>query len=498
VFDRPGYDMNETTEVERSLVPSGDVTFWFGAATVGRYRRDERNGLSRTADKRHRLASALQNQLTGAGGGGASGGGAAAASGTEDGSSPPSPSSPSSRGGGPSSLAEAAREEDLEADEALLLERVVATDLTMLTHLTSLLQRFIAEPDVVVAALEVLLHYSVSGDCAAMVEAGVCEALKAAMKQHAPKRAATNSLHHSSSPSWGRMVQWRACACVCRLATRGSDLLKAELGRKEVVDECLEVFSRCPDDRTVQQQAVWAVHYCCLRKATKRRLLGMQDSSGADSFNSGSSGQASPSGSSLGRGSFVKSGSIRQSGQFGGSAKSGGGGAASAQFHPDLVRLLSVLIVLKPQELMVLERERSDATALALKMSTSHTQAPGNHHHEVASGAGKGKQDVGSSRVTSRPASSASLATSEASASDASAVGGRDGRGGGRKRSKMSKEELVRDGICRDLVLPVEMHTMISEHVLRDFLRPVKEKAAAYIPPERTPAAEKAKFGRAK
>jgi hypothetical protein len=39
---------------------------------------------------------------------------------------------------------------------------------------------------------------------------------------------------------------------------------------------------------------------------------------------------------------------------------------------------------------------------------------------------------------------------------------------------------------------------MTSELLMREFLRPVKVKAAAYVPPEKTPAANRAKFGRAK
>lgn len=158
MFDRPGYDMSETTEIERSLVPSGDTTFWFGAATVGRYRRGERNGLSKTADRRHRLA-ALQAQLeTGKRSGGKEDSSTLALVNTTT-----MTGSNGGGGGGDSSssqsqfnaLADAAKEEDAEADEAILLARVTATDLTMLNHLVRLMQRFIQEPDVVVAALEV-------------------------------------------------------------------------------------------------------------------------------------------------------------------------------------------------------------------------------------------------------------------------------------------------------------------------------------------------------
>jgi len=54
---------------------------------------------------------------------------------------------------------------------------------------------------------------------------------------------------------------------------------------------------------------------------------------------------------------------------------------------------------------------------------------------------------------------------------------------------------LTPPGICRDLVLPVEMYKFLPEQQLKDWLHPTKAKSAPYVPPEKTPVAVKPKFG---
>jgi len=130
--------------------------------------------------------------------------------------------------------------------------------------------------------------------------------------------AAAMKQHSKGSGRRGREIQWRGCSLAGRLALR-SDALKAELGRRLVVDQVLECFARCPNDRPVQQQAIWAIHYCCSHSATKARLLGKQTAS--------LEGEA-------------------------------------PQKRP-LVRLLAVLLVSKPQELRLLE-QKATAAAKAL------------------------------------------------------------------------------------------------------------------------------------
>jgi hypothetical protein len=83
---------------------------------------------------------------------------------------------------------------------------------------------------------------SVEGDIRAIIDANVCLALTLAMRTF-----------HNGSSKHGRQVLWRGCCIAARLAQR-SDLLKAELGKAETVDECLKAIGNCPDDRPVQQQ----------------------------------------------------------------------------------------------------------------------------------------------------------------------------------------------------------------------------------------------------
>jgi len=47
----------------------------------------------------------------------------------------------------------------------------------------------------------------------------------------------------------------------------------------------------------------------------------------------------------------------------------------------------------------------------------------------------------------------------------------------GRSVTPEQKEEAVRAGICRDLVLPVDMQFMMSQEELKAFLKPPKVKA---------------------
>jgi len=84
---------------------------------------------------------------------------------------------------------------------------------------------------------------------------------------------------HNGTTRSGRQVLWRGCSITSRLAQR-SDLLKAELGKAETVDECLLAIGQSPNDRPLQQQALWAIHYCCLHTTIRTRLMGPQEEKG--------------------------------------------------------------------------------------------------------------------------------------------------------------------------------------------------------------------------
>jgi len=262
VFDRPGQDLSNATDIERSMVPSGDTTFWFGPAVVGRYRRGERNGLSATSKKRSDRTATLalgpmstRPKTTEAG---------ALTSTTTIVARTANPHSEVKFG----ARAQAAREEDAEDNERLIAEVKTKTDTNMLTRAIELMTIFNRTASVCVAGLELLLHYSVDGDIRAIIDSGVCAAITAAMR----------TFHNGTTRS-GRQVLWRGCSITSRLAQR-SDLLKAELGKAETVDECLLAIGQSPNDRPLQQQALWAIHYCCLHTTIRTRLMGPQEEKG--------------------------------------------------------------------------------------------------------------------------------------------------------------------------------------------------------------------------
>ena len=140
----------------------------------------------------------------------------------------------------------------------------------------------------------------------------------------------------------------------------------------------------------------------------------------------------------------------------------------------------------------------------------NHTHLDAGPRHDP----GPGQKAAGSLSPSTAQKSAVSTAASRppTASSDAGSSSGSSGNAApaaDRKRlSKMTPEELVRSGICRDLVLPVDMHTYVRQapqgpgpgdyELLRDFLLAPRqsEKAAAYAPPEKTPA-PKPKFGRA-
>ena len=136
------------TVAERSLVPSGDVTFWFGHATVERFRKGF--GIERNQKRKElsRFDFTTGRPFT-----------------SEE-------------------LSEQRRIAEVEEERKEKLKRTGIADFRQLQHLTAIMTRFLDRCDVQIAALEVLLHFAAHGDAEALVEANVAEAIAAAMKQH--------------------------------------------------------------------------------------------------------------------------------------------------------------------------------------------------------------------------------------------------------------------------------------------------------------------------
>ena len=90
------------------------------------------------------------------------------------------------------------------------------------------------------------------------MEANVAEAIAAAMKQHhhgeaglagsGPKKKGGISLQPADTGEMQTTAVESMRLC-CPTGVAGSDALRASLGKKFAIDECLRAFSRCPNDR---------------------------------------------------------------------------------------------------------------------------------------------------------------------------------------------------------------------------------------------------------
>jgi len=105
-----------------------------------------------------------------------------------------------------------------------------------------------------------------------------------------------------------------------------------KVGRSEAPLEVLHAITRCPLDRPVQQQSLWAIHYCCLHDATQRRLL-------------------------TGGGGLPSSPSSEQQQQQ-------QRGKVEKKVANPLIRVLAVLLVVRPHEIATAKAEQSQAEAL--------------------------------------------------------------------------------------------------------------------------------------
>ena len=187
---------------------------------------------------------------------------------------------------------------------------------------------------------------------------------------------------------------------------------------------------------------------------------------------------------------------------------------------PYVLRLVSVITVLKPAEEAVVAkraaRESAEAkargtAALTIRPGTGGDFRPPSREHiertkkERRATHGKsrdggrpltGPEGQGRGTPASRPNSTESLTAPSTLVGGATTSSG----AGSQKAKAMSIEEFARDAISRELVLPVQLRLMISPESIEAFLHPPKKPPAAYKAPEgakRLGGDGKAKFGRA-
>ena len=200
------------TVAERSLVPSGDTVFWFGEHVAERFHRGE-------DEEKKNITPPSDDQFL-----------------------------------SPDELARRRHEALLADDRWTKLRKTSEADYRQVRHLCFIMSRFKDRADLQIAGLEAMLHFAAKGDEEALAKANVAEHITAAMKTHHRGElggsGAKGLTGGRATKAQIRQLQWRACACCARLATR-SEALRAALGKNLTIDECLRVFSRCPKDRAV-------------------------------------------------------------------------------------------------------------------------------------------------------------------------------------------------------------------------------------------------------